>query len=61
MYGMVESKFGIEYFNVINGEFQDYDDLVNKFFMLRQFLIVDLQVEMIGLDERKYGFSKIFY
>lgn len=50
MYGMVESKFGIEYFNVINGEFQDDDDLVNKFFMLRQFLIVDLQVEMIGLD-----------
>lgn len=61
MYGMVESKFGIKQFNVINGEFQDDDDLVNKFFMLRQFLIVDLQVEMIGLDKRKYGFSKIFY
>lgn len=61
MYGMVESKFGIKYFNVINGEFQDDDDLVNKFFMLRQFWIVDLQVEMIGLDKRKYGFSKIFY
>lgn len=50
MYSMVESKSRKEHSNATNGESQSDDDPVNKLFIPRQSLTVDLQVEMTGPD-----------